>query len=148
MAGDAKISLANSRIGGETIGPAFADDPPGLEQIAAVGDAEALPRVLLDEEDADPRLADMDERVEQLVGEERREPQRGLVEEQHLGGRHKSAADRHHLLLAAAHGAHRLAHPLRELGKQGQHDVAVLPLLRPGAARVGAEHQVLRHGQL
>src|SRR5207253_3150302 len=65
---------------------------------------------LLDEQDADAALADLQERLEDDVDELRREPERGLVEQQHVGPGGERARDRELLLLPAGERA-RLAAP-------------------------------------
>ena len=62
-----------------------------------------------------PSLAvELAERAEQLLGDERREPERRLVEQHELRARHQRPRDREHLLLAAAHAARLLVAPLAE----------------------------------
>src|SRR6185436_7715211 len=57
-----------------------ADDVAVVEQIAAVGDGETLLGVLLHQKDADAGFLDAGERAEQFGAQERRQPERGLVE--------------------------------------------------------------------
>jgi hypothetical protein len=54
---------------------------------------------------ANAGLAHARERLEQFAAHQRREAERGLVQQQQSRRRHQRAADRDHLLLAAAHGA-------------------------------------------
>ena len=124
-AADAEIGLAHRRVGGKVAGDAVADDAASLDQIAAIGNAQALLGVLLDQQDADAALAHGGQRLEQFVGEQRRQAERGLVEQQELGRRHHGAADRHHLLLAAAHGARRLGEAFLQARKQLQHALEI-----------------------
>src|SRR5579872_6879305 len=56
---------------------------------------------LLDEQDGDATLPDLAERGEETLDDRRREPERRLVEEQHIGLRDERACDRELLLLAA-----------------------------------------------
>ena len=144
----AEVGLAHGRIGGKVAGFAVADDAAGLDQIAAVGDGEALAGILLDEQHADAGLAHLGERLEKFVGEHRRQAERRLVEEQDLGRRHHRPADRHHLLLAAAHRPRLLAEALLESREKVNDEFEVSLLGVAGAAGVGAEHEVLAHGQL
>ena len=76
---------------------------PGLEHVAAVRGVERHQRVLLDEQDRRALLVDLLDDVEDPLDEDRREPERRLVEQQQLRARHQRAADRAHLLLAARH---------------------------------------------
>ncbi len=147
-AADAEIGFAHRRIGGEIAGDAVADNAASLDQIAAVGNAQALLGVLLDQQDADAALAHLGERFEQLVRQQRRQAERGFVEQQELGCRHHGAADRHHLLLAAAHGARRLGEAFLEAREKLQHALQVALGAVAGAAGIGAELKVLAHGQV
>ena len=56
-AADAEIGFAHGGIGDKVAGDAVADDTASLDQIAAVGNAQALLGVLLDQQDADAALA-------------------------------------------------------------------------------------------
>ena len=73
--------------------------------------------------------------------DERREPERRLVEEQQPRPAHQRAGEREHLLLAAGERAGVLVEPLADPGEVAAHplDVAV----ERAAPRVGAEPQVL-----
>jgi len=96
------------------------DEPPGLEHISAGGERERAPRVLLDEQDRDAVLVDAPNHPEDLAREDRRQPERGLVEEQQPRPRHQRAADREHLLLAAREGAGDLRLPIAEHGEEAK----------------------------
>ena len=63
---------------------------------------------------------------EDLLHDHRREPGRGLVEQQQPGLRHQRAADRAHLLLAARHGAGELAAALLQAREQVVDEVEAL----------------------
>ena len=52
-----------------------------------------------------------------LLDDHRRQPHRRLVEQQHPRPGHQRATDRHHLLLAAGHGAAHLGATFGEPGK-------------------------------
>jgi hypothetical protein len=123
------------------------DDAAGLDQIAAVGDVQALHGVLLDQQNSNTGLAYTRERVEQFAAQQRRKAKRRLVEQQQLRRGHQRAADRHHLLLAAAHRAGELAAAFGEPRKQRHHAVEVFALGGAGALRIGAELEILAHGQ-
>ena len=82
----------------------LADDPPQRQKIAAIRHRQCATRILLDHQDADRSVAgDLRQGREQLPGETRRQAQRRLVEQNERRLGHQGAADRHHLLLAAAH---------------------------------------------
>ena len=74
--------------------------------------------VLLDQQNGQPRLLQLLQRLEQLIDDDRRKAERQLVDDQDVGIRHQAAGDRHHLLLAAGQRAGDLALPLGEPGKQ------------------------------
>src|SRR5207248_5767621 len=85
--------------------------------------------------------------VEDPVDDERREPERGLVEEQELGAREERTGDRELLLLTSGKGRGAAVEELAEgfealahLSYVRLHLPAVLP---PG----GTDAQVLAHGQ-
>src|SRR5262249_4881433 len=90
-------------------------DPADLEHVAVLRGLERHPGVLLDQQHRDALLGvePTDDR-EDLTDQERREPERGLVEQQQLGPAHEGAADRQHLLLAARQKARELIKPRLE----------------------------------
>ena len=94
-----------------------------------------------------PRVADLAERLEQRLDDGRREPERRLVEQQHVGPREQRAGDRELLLLAARE---RPGLALRELGddrEEAVHPVEVVgdAVLAPPPGE--PEAQVLVDGQ-
>ena len=101
--------------------------------------------VLLHQEHRHALLVDPAQDGEVLLHEERREPERRLVDEQQLRRAHQPAADGYHRLFASGHRAGQLLAPLGEPGKDREH--ALQPLADDG--RVGlqicAEQQVLEH---
>ena len=69
--------------------------------------------VLLDEEDGEPVVpVERLEALEDLLDDERREAERGLVEQEQLRPAHQRAGDGEHLLLAARQRAAALVHAL------------------------------------
>ena len=126
----AEIGLPNGRIVLKRFGGAFAGDAAVFQEIAAVRDLQALLGVLLDQENAVPSS-----RIRPIVRNsslrhDRRQPERGLVEQQDIGRRHQRAADRKHLLLAAAHRAGGLVEPLGQAREQREHMVEAASLRR------------------
>src|SRR5438067_5635484 len=73
--------------------------------MTSVGERNRALRALLDEQDGDASLADGRERVEDDVDDARREPERRLVEQEHVGLGDERARDRKLLLLAAGERA-------------------------------------------
>ena len=87
--------------------------------------------VLLDQEHGE--LFALVERVdggENLLHQERREAERGFVEQEQPRPRHQRAADRQHLLLAARQRAAALAEPLLEAREQREHALEVVVEMR------------------
>jgi len=132
----------------QRLGGIGADDMAVVQQVAAIGDRQTLLGVLLDQKDAHAGFLDARERSEQPQGQQRREAERRFVEQQDSRRRHHGAADCHHLALAAAHGAHELLAALLELREQAQHTFQILRLVRAGAPRMCAEHEILLDGQV
>ena len=90
------------------------------KDVRAVRERDGPLRALLDEQDREPTVADRRERLEDDVDDARRQAERGLVEQQHLGVRDERPRDRELLLLAARERAGLAAEGL---------------LARPGRAR-------------
>ena len=116
------------------------------QDVGAVGDLERAVDVLLDEQDRRPLVAQAGEELEDLVDDDRRQPERRLVEQEQPRARHQRPADREHLLLAAGERARRLPQPLAAGPGTGR---ARAPAPRSAAARSRcgprAEPQVVGH---
>src|SRR5256884_3253342 len=104
----------------EHLGRAFLDDAPGLQYVAAIGHGECLGSVLLDQQDGRALAVDVTNDVEDLIDEDGRQSERGLVEEQHLGLGHQPAGDGQHLLLASREGAANLVQALPDPWEESQ----------------------------
>src|SRR5579885_1822121 len=119
------------------------------DDVAAVGNTDRLREVLLGHQHGElilvPQLLDL---VDHAPHPDRREPDRGLVDEEDARRGHQRAGEREHLLLTAAHAARELAAPLlqdrEELVAGGE---IALQLIAGGAA-VGAEVEILLHREL
>ena len=73
-----------------------------------------MPRILLDDEHRQPvPLVQLADDAEDLAHDQRREPERRLVEHEQPRPRHQRAREREHLLLAAGERARRLARRAR-----------------------------------
>src|SRR5262245_28801984 len=83
--GSAQIGALDGGVGLQGRRRALADDAAGLDEVAAVGDVEALLGVLLHQQDADAGGADAGQRAEQLAAYARRESERRLVEQEDVG---------------------------------------------------------------
>src|SRR5689334_19848382 len=90
-------------------------DHPVDHDIAAVRELQGVKRVLLHEKDVELLLPveGLDD-AEYLTSDERRQSQRGLVQQQEPGAAHQCARDRQHLLLAPGQGAAALIAALLE----------------------------------
>ena len=104
-------------------------------------------RALLDEQDRDAAVADRREGGEDRVDHRRREPERGLVEQEHVRLGDERAPDRELLLLAAGEGARR---PAAELGEDREELVGLAERIAAVAAapRREAEPEVLLDREL
>src|SRR5881296_853062 len=97
---------------------AFEHDAPDLEQVRAVRHVERRVRVLLDDEDGEALLlVEPAHELEELLDDDGREAERGLVEEEEPRPRQARARDREHLLLAAREGPGLLVAPLAQPGE-------------------------------
>src|SRR5262245_3745837 len=115
---------------------------------AMMGNGECLVHVLLDEKHGDPALADAANDIEIFLHQARRQPKRGLIDQQQLWCAHQAAADRDHRLLSAGHRSGKLPAPLgqarenlQDLGKARRGD-----LVR--ALLVAADPKVFLHREL
>src|SRR3989440_7103633 len=142
---DAEIRPLNVGAFEEHLGRAFLDDAPGLQHVAAIGDGEGLGGVLLDQQDGRALAVDVTNDVEDLVDEDRRQSQRGLVEEQHLGLGHQPAGDGQHLLLASGEGAANLVEALPDPGEERQDVFQVAPDPVPILTPVGPQAEIVSH---
>ena len=68
-----------------------------------------------------PRALQLVDELEHALHDDRREPERELVDQQDLGLVHQHAREREHLLLAAGEAARRLLAALGELGEELEH---------------------------
>src|SRR4029079_8779829 len=94
-----QVRLADGVLVLDLVGRSAADDRPGLEHVGALRDGQCEVRVLLDDEHGGSHLlVDRAQALEQVLGDERSETQRGLVEEQQPGTGHEPAGDGEHLL--------------------------------------------------
>ncbi len=103
-------------------------DPPALHHVGAVGQPERERRELLDQQHPDAGLGDRADRRDQALDDDRRQPQRQLVDDHEPRLRDERLREHDHLLLAARQRARLRAEPLLELGEQ---------LERPRAAGLG-----------
>src|ERR1700738_2419808 len=109
--------------------------------IRTVRQFERVECILLHQEDAEPLLAIKSlDGPEYLTRDERRQPQRRLIQEQQPRAPHQVAGDGQHLLLAAGEGAAALVDTLLEPWKQLKHAFQV-GLKKIGICQAGADLQ-------
>ena len=121
---------------------------PRLQHIAPVRDLQRHMRVLLDQQHRRPALMDFADDLEYRLHDDRREAERGLVEQQQPGLRHQAARDRDHLLLAAGERPAELVGERPDIGKEVEHRVGLAADRGArGVAVRGAEHDVLAHAE-
>src|SRR5438132_1691258 len=94
--------------------------------IAAMSELERMKGVLLDQEDRDPvARVEVAHDGKNLLRDQRRETERGLVEQQETRPSHERARDREHLLLAARERASALVAPFGEPRKEREDAIEV-----------------------
>src|SRR5467141_1318477 len=120
--------LVREQLGAAALHP----DGAGLHHIPAIGKLQREVRILLDQQHRDPGVAEHLHRAHHLRYQQRREPQRRLIQQQELRPGHHGAAEGEHLLLAAGQRARRLLAALAQerkalhgLGKAPLHFLAV-----------------------
>src|SRR4029453_7230407 len=110
---------------------------PPLKHVRPARGAPRELRVLLDDEDGEALLlVQVAEDAEDLSYDDRREPERRLVEEQETRPRHERAGDREHLLLSAGERSGLLRAALVEPREVAAHPLVVL--CEPAAVEIGA----------
>ena len=128
-------------------------DLPELHERERVGDLQRVLRVLLDEQHRGACVAQLEDRLHHRLGREGREPERGLVGDEHLRRVGERGRQAQHLLLATGEEAGNLLPSLRQdreplvglvaqLRVAQQHrDVLLDGEAREDAARFGHEEQ-------
>ena len=108
-----------------------------------LGGAQRERRVLLDDDDRHPAVVHLLQRAEDLAHDQRRKPERRLVEQEHARLRHHRATERQHLLLTAGERSGLLLAALEEAREELEHAGEVA--LRDTALHPRAEAQVVEH---
>ncbi len=117
-----------------------------FQHVAAVGELERLVGVLLHQEHRHAILAQLFDDFEDLLNDDRRQPQRRLVEQQQLGLAHQRAGDGEHLLFATGHGAAALLVAFLQAWEEFEHMVELLLEVRL-AGEETAHGEVFLHRQ-
>src|SRR6185437_178304 len=122
------------------------DDAAGLHDIGTVRQAQRVMRVLLDEEHRDVLLlVDLADHFEDLLDDQRRQAERGLVEQEKPRPAHQGTGDRQHLLLAAGKRAAALHLAALQEGKKREDPPQIFGEMC-GIADRGAHLEILEHG--
>src|SRR5574343_1208883 len=106
--GSAQVGFADHGGAGQQPGRPTGHQGAALQHVGAVGHGQGFFDVLLHHQHGGPAVGDAPGDGQQLVNHARGQAQRGLVEHQQSRRGHHGPGDRHHLLLAAAHGAGQL----------------------------------------
>src|SRR5262249_11695117 len=113
-AGGAEVSALHGLAAQQLGGRPLEHDLTRLEDIAAVGHLQRLLGVLLDEQDGDAVGLEPADDAEDLLHEQRGQPERGLVQHEEARAPDQGAGDGELLLLAAGQRAGELAPALAE----------------------------------
>src|SRR3984893_12920738 len=145
---DAEIELLDVVFLQKARAGIFHHDAADFQHITVVGEVQGHIRVLLDEENGHPLFpVDPADDVEDLLDEPGGEPQRRLVQQDHLRPGHQGAADRQHLLLAARHGAGALLGARPEYREVVVHHLHVLGDAVGVAPRIRSHLEVFPDGE-
>src|SRR5215472_14595201 len=112
------MGLQQPRIRRQRPAWSFVNDRAALHDGGAIGRAENLARILLDDDGGYAFLENAPQRCEKLLDENGRQAFERLIEQQDLRIEHERATDRQHLLLAARELVAQIAAPLREPREQ------------------------------
>src|SRR5581483_3959939 len=143
-----KIARAHVRVRQQFGARAVHADVASLHDVSAIGKLQRKIRVLLDEQHGHAGVAKAAHRAHHFRDQERREAERGLIQEQELRTGHQGAAEGQHLLLAARQRAGGLAPPALEHW-EAAHRLGKAPLYFASLGnQIGRGEQVLLHAQL
>src|SRR5664280_2896477 len=142
-----EVGLPDARVVQKLGGGPRLDDAARFEDVAAVRVLEGDLDVLFHEEHGRAFPIDLGDEVEQAIHDERRKPERQLVDEEETRAAHEPAPDRAHLLLATGETSRELAGPLLEAREEREDAFKVLLDSLGVAAQVDALHEVFLHGQ-
>src|SRR6267154_55478 len=124
------------------------DDPADFQNIPIMRRFQRDLGVLLDQEDGHALLfVDAPDDRENFSHQDRRQAERGLVEQKQRRPVHQRAPDREHLLLAARKLPGRLVEPFPEPRKIIVNPLQILSHRLAIPTRIGAHHQVLADAQ-
>src|SRR5262245_39127260 len=144
-----EIELADQVVVVELVGGAALEGDLAVhDDVAGIGDAQRLGEILLGHEHGElVALLELLDGVDSAADHDRAQAHRGLVDQEDARSRHQRAAERQHLLLAAAHAAGELAAPLGEPREDLEAERQVACDLATRGRPEGAEQQVLLDGE-
>ena len=143
----AEIGGGDGFVAPQFVGLAAEHDAAGFQHVAVIGDRKSHARVLLDQQDRGV-APDFRDDPEHRLHDDRREAERGLVQQQQPRLRHQAAGDRDHLQLAARQGPAQRIGERPDVRKQVEHRVGFARQRRFRDAPVRrAEHDVFLHRQ-
>ncbi len=140
---------AQLRMHEQLVASPRANHPAVGQEVGSGRGGERPSGVLLHQEDGRPRPGELVDDVEDLVGDQRGEPQAGLVQEEQARTRHQGPADGHHLLLASREGGGGLLRPLAKLRESAEDLRQPALTLRPvRLAGHGPQDEVFPHREI
>src|SRR5262249_52044231 len=144
----AEIKTLDLGVGEQALAGAFEAVPSELEDVSSIGDGERARGILLDGRQRGPGVLQLGQLLEDQRQELRRQPQRGLVEQDQRWRRHERPPDGHHLLLATGHRPRLLSPALAQDRKQRVDLLEGLAHSRSVVLDVRAHLEVFEHGHL
>src|SRR5437879_753785 len=141
----AQVRRAHLFVGQQFFRFALEGDHAVFHHVSAIGNAQTIHHVLLDQEHRDAAVSHLSNLLENLFHHFRRQAQRGFIEEKQLRLSHQRPRDGHHLLLATGERAGKLLAALFESRKKIELLVHRLLELRPGPPNVRAQGEIFFH---
>src|SRR6516164_9662957 len=126
-----QVGGADLRIVEEVRTFALMRDAAGFQDVGMISDSERLVSHLLYKQDRESCFPQCADGVEDVLDNQRCEPERRLIQKEQLRLAHQRASDREHLLLASRHSASSLLLALSEPRKQSK-KMLYLPLSLSG----------------
>src|SRR5262249_47761717 len=116
------------------------------QYIAAIGDAQRLPGILLDHENGDASFSDLEDKIEYALEISGREAGGRLIQQEEQGFAHQSASERHHLALPTRQFARRLVELALEIGEETEDAALHFGAVARGGG-IGADVEIFSHGE-
>src|SRR2546427_4507311 len=141
----AQVRRAHLFVGQQFFRFALEGDHAVFHHVSAIGNAQTIHHVLLDQEHRDAAFSHLLNLLENLFHHFRRQAQRGFIEEKQLRLSHQRPRDGHHLLLATGERTGKLLAALFESRKKIELLVHRLLEVRPGSPDVRAQGEIFFH---